>query len=166
MLQDTPAVPARIGTTDRHELERLHGLARVLDSAFRVPGTRFRFGLDPVIGLIPGFGDLVTAGLAGYILLAAARLGVPRSVMLRMGWNVAVETIVGAVPLLGDLFDAAYKANNRNIRLLDEYLETPARTERASRGLVIGILAAIVLLVIAVAWLIISLLGAVLGALV
>lgn len=157
---DTPAVPAEIGTVDRGRLERLHGLARVLDSAFVVPGTSFRFGLDALIGLIPGVGDLVGAGLSGFILIEAARLGVPRSVMLRMGWNVAVETVVGAIPFAGDLFDAAYKANNRNIRLLDRYLQEPAGTHRTSRWLVAAILGGLLVLVLAVGWAFVSLLGA------
>lgn len=151
MPQDTPPVPVEIGTVDRSRVERLHGLARVLDSAFVVPGTNFRFGLDALVGLIPGVGDLVGAGLSGYILIEAARIGVPRSVLLRMGWNVAVETVVGAVPLLGDLFDAAYKANNRNIRLLDRYLAEPAGVRRSSRGLVAAVLAVLLLLVVGAA---------------
>lgn len=148
MREDTPPVPVEVRVVERVRIERLHGLARILDSAFVVPGTGFRFGLDAIIGLIPGFGDLVGAGLSGYILLEAARIGVPKSVLLRMGWNVAVETVVGAVPFLGDLFDAAYKANNRNIRLLDRYLGEPSAVQRSSRWLVIGILAAIGLLLV------------------
>lgn len=160
MPQDTPAVPVEIGTVERGRVEQLHGLARVLDSAFAIPGTRFRFGLDALIGLIPGVGDLIGAGLSAFILVQAARLGVPRSVMLRMGWNVAVETVLGAVPLAGDLFDAAYKANNRNIRLLDRYLATPADTRRASRWVVAGVLGGLLLLVLAVGWALVSILDA------
>ena len=85
-MQDTPSVPAEIGTVERGRVERLHGLARILDSAFVVPGTRFRFGLDALIGLIPGVGDLIGAGLSAFILVEAARVGIPKSVMLRMGW--------------------------------------------------------------------------------
>lgn len=160
MDRDTPAVPVEVGTVDRGRLEQLHGLARLLDSAFVLPGTRFRFGLDALIGLIPGVGDLVGAGLSGFILLQAARIGVPKSVLLRMGWNVAVETVVGAIPFAGDLFDAVYKANNRNIRLLDRYLAEPGGTHRSSRWLLAAVLAGLVLLVLAVGWAVVSLLGA------
>ena len=166
MSQETPPVPMEIGTVDRGRVERLHGLARMLDSAFVVPGTNFRFGLDAIIGLIPGVGDLIGAGLSGFILVEAARIGIPKSVMLRMGWNVAVETIFGAVPFAGDLFDAAYKANNRNIRLLDRYLAQPGRVRRSSRWLVVAILAALLLLIVAVGWAFVSIVraaGAVLG---
>ena len=148
MPQDTPPVPVEIGIIERGRIERLHGLARMLDSQFVVPGTSFRFGLDALVGLIPGVGDLIGAGLSGYILLEAARIGVPKSVLLRMGWNVAVETVVGAVPFLGDLFDAAYKANNRNIRLLDRYLAQPTGVHRSSRWLVVAILAVIGLVLV------------------
>lgn len=148
MPQDTPMVPVEIGTVERGRVERLHALARVLDTAFVVPGTSFRFGLDALIGLIPGVGDLVGAGLSGYILFEAARLGAPKSVLLRMGWNIAVETVVGAVPFLGDLFDAAYKANKRNMRLLDRHLGEPVVVHRSSRWIVIAILAAVGLLLI------------------
>lgn len=165
-MQDTPSVPAEIGTVERGRVERLHGLARILDSAFVVPGTRFRFGLDALIGLIPGVGDLIGAGLSAFILVEAARVGIPKSVMLRMGWNVAVETVVGAIPFAGDLFDAAYKANNRNIRLLDRYLATPEPTHRASRWFVAAVIGGLALLVLAVGWAVISLVGAIGGALV
>jgi hypothetical protein len=158
MPQDTPMVPAEIGTVDRGRVERLHGLARMLDSAFVIPGTNFRFGLDAIIGLIPGVGDLLGAGLSGFILIEAARVGIPKSLLLRMGWNVAVETVLGAVPLAGDLFDAAYKANNRNIRLLDRYLEQPVRVRRSSRWFAIVVVAGLLLLVLAIGWAFISVL--------
>jgi hypothetical protein len=160
MPHDTPMVPPEIGTIDRSRLERLHGLARILDSAFVIPGTNFRFGLDAIIGLIPGVGDLLGAGLSGFILIEAARVGLPKTVLLRMGWNVAVETVLGAVPLAGDLFDAAYKANNRNIRLLDRYLEQPTRVRRSSRWFAIVVVAVLLLLVVAVGWAFVSILRA------
>lgn len=160
MPQETPMARAEVGTVDRSRVERLHGLARILDSAFVIPGTNFRFGLDAIIGLIPGIGDLLGAGLSGFILIEAARVGLPKSVLLRMGWNVAVETVLGAVPLAGDLFDAAYKANNRNIRLLDRYLEQPTRVRRSSRWFAIVVVAVLLLLVLAVGWAFISILRA------
>jgi hypothetical protein len=109
----------------------------VLDTAVRIPGTPVRFGLDAVLGLIPGVGDVVGAAAAGYIVLAAARLGAPPSVLVRMLLNVGVDTVVGAVPLLGDLFDIGFKANSRNVRLLEASLDAPADTRRSS-ALVIG----------------------------
>lgn len=92
-------------------------LADLLDSRWRIPGTSWRFGMDAVAGLVPGAGDLV-AGLAGlYILSAAARAGVPRSVMVRMIGNIALDTAVGSIPILGGIFDLFFKSNQRNLRL-------------------------------------------------
>lgn len=148
-------------------LQRLQSLARLLDVSFRVPGTRWRFGWDALLGLIPGLGDGAGAVLSAWFIVEAARLGAPRATLLRMAGNVAVEAVVGAVPLLGDLFDAAYKANLRNLRLLERHLDEPEQTERASRRWVLGLALGIVALVVGVAgvaaWLVVSLLGALLG---
>lgn len=113
--------------------EQARALARILDNAFEVPGTGFRIGLDPIIGLIPGVGDLLGSGLSAYILWLGARAGAPVPVLARMFLNVALEMLVGTIPLVGDLFDAGWKANQRNVDLLEEYLEMPRRTTTASR---------------------------------
>ena len=130
-------------TGDRARLERL---AWLLDSSIRVPGTRFRIGLDPLIGLVPGIGDLAAVLLSGYILKEAAALGAPPSVLARMALNVALEGVVGIIPIAGDLFDAAFKANQRNVRLLGAYLDQPRREKRASRALLAGLLLAVLAL--------------------
>lgn len=121
---------------DDPRLEAARALARWLDAAFVIPGTRVRVGLDPLIGLIPGIGDAIGAAMGGYLILIASRLGVPPSVLTRMALNVGVETVIGAVPLVGDLFDFAWRANLRNVQLLETYLETPGATRRRSRLLV------------------------------
>ena len=100
------------------DLTQLRRLARVLDSAIPLPGG-FRIGLDGIIGLIPGIGDAVGASAAAYIVIRAAQMGASTATLVRMMWNIILETLVGAVPILGDLFDFAWKANNRNIRLLE-----------------------------------------------
>lgn len=130
------------------ELRRLRALSFLLDSAIPVPGTRWRVGLDPLLGLLPGFGDAAGAVLSAYIMLGAARLGVSRATLLRMAANVGVEAVVGAIPLVGDLFDAGWKANSRNLRLVEEHLSRPGRVERASRAWLIGVIAGIVLLLL------------------
>lgn len=127
-------------------LTRARALTRVLDTAARVPGTRVRFGLDAVLGLVPGLGDVAGAALSGYLVLLAARLGAPTSVVLRMLANVAVDTVGGGVPVLGDAFDVAWKSNTRNLALLERFLAQPTPTRRASRAVVGGILAALALL--------------------
>ena len=117
-------------------LKRLRGLAWLLDNSIRIPGTRIRFGLDPVLGLIPGLGDAAGTILSSYILVEGNRLGVSRSTLLRMTANVLLELAAGAIPLVGDLFDAGWKANQRNIRLLERSMLTPDRAHRRDRGFV------------------------------
>lgn len=140
--------PDRPGSPASKELERL---AWLLDSSIRIPGINFRIGLDAVIGLIPGLGDMVGVLLSSYIVRQAWQLGVPKSTLARMGFNVLVEGVFGAVPILGDLFDAAWKANQRNVRLLHAHLENPRRAVRASRGFIAGLIALLILLVLGMA---------------
>jgi hypothetical protein len=127
-------------------LARARTVARLLDSAARVPGTNIRFGADAIIGLVPGLGDIGGAALAGYLVILAQRLGVPRAVVLRMLANVAVDTLAGSVPVIGDLFDVAYKSNLRNVALLERALERPAATTRTSGLLVVGTILGLALL--------------------
>jgi len=113
---------------------KLARLAWLLDSSIPIPGTRFTIGLDALIGLVPFIGDLIGVALSSYILSEASRLGVPRSVLLRMAFNVWLEGLIGVVPLAGDAFDAAFKANQRNVRLLEAWLDRPGKTERSTRA--------------------------------
>jgi hypothetical protein len=126
---------------------RARTLARLLDDLIRVPGTKIGIGLDPVIGLIPGLGDVIGGAMSGYILLVAAKEGVPTSVLTRMLGNIALDSLVGVVPLVGDLFDVGVKSNRRNIDLLERYLGAPSKTRAASRGVVALLLLAIVLII-------------------
>lgn len=132
------------------ELEQLRTLSRVLDSAFTIPGTDFRFGLDALVGLVPGFGDAVGALFSGYIILQARRLGAPSAVINRMIVNVGVDTVVGSMPLFGDLFDAGWKANTRNLALLEQHLEQPAAARSGSRRSLFLLGAGLVLALVAI----------------
>ena len=139
-----------IATRDPRQIERLRVLTRVLDSAIQIPGTRYRVGLDALIGIVPGIGDAVGAIFSAFIVFQAARMGVSTATLVRMLGNVALDTIVGEVPLLGDLFDAGWKANTRNLALLEGHLEQPAATRRGSRRALWLIGGALVLLLVAV----------------
>ena len=119
------------------QVERLRSLTRVLDSAIRIPGTGYRFGLDALIGLVPGIGDAVGAIFSTFIVFQAARMGASRSTLTRMMGNVALDTIVGEIPLLGDLFDVGWKANTKNLALLEAHLQQPAATRRGSRQVLV-----------------------------
>lgn len=136
---------ATTGPTDR--LAQVRAVARVLDAAFRIPGTNVRFGLDPLIGLVPGLGDVLGVAASGYVIVEAARLGAPRALLFRMLVNVAVEGLLGAVPLAGDAFDVAWKANERNVRLLEQHVAAPEAARAASRRLVVAVTAAVVILI-------------------
>lgn len=103
-------------------LARLDGRARVLDSQFRVPFTRIRFGLDPLIGLLPGVGDLIGMVLSLHLIIEAIRIGAGPLTVVRMLGNVLVETVVGVIPLVGDAFDVYWKANTRNMVILRSFL--------------------------------------------
>ena len=109
------------------DIARLNRLARRMDSAFRLPIVGVRVGWDAIIGLVPGLGDAAALLPAGYILKEAHRLGASRSVLARMGANVGIDLVIGSVPLLGDLFDVGWKANLRNVDLLNRHLADRAR---------------------------------------
>ncbi len=129
-------------------LKRLDSLAYLLDNSIPIPGTGARVGLDALIGLVPGIGDVAGTAMSGYIVMQAARMGAPASVIARMVMNVGIETVVGSVPFLGDLFDAGWKANARNIKLLRGSVVTPGVVRRSSR-LVVGLTALVLLLMLA-----------------
>jgi hypothetical protein len=101
--------------------EQLDHLAAVLDDIFHIPGTKLRFGLDPIIGLVPGLGDVISAILSFLFVFAAWRRGLPRITIFRMVANIAIDTLIGAIPILGDMFDAAWKSNRMNYNLLVRY---------------------------------------------
>lgn len=103
-------------------LRKAQRLAHLLDNAFRIPGTRWRIGWDSLIGLVPGVGDAVTGAVALWIVLEARRLGAPRVLQTRMLWNLLLDVAGGAVPLIGDIFDAGFKANLKNVALLENFL--------------------------------------------
>lgn len=143
---------------------RAREFARIMDSAFRVPGTRFRFGLDPVLGLVPGLGDAIGGGFGFYLLVQAYRAGAPPVVMIRMFANIAADLLLGAIPLLGDLFDAGFKANLRNLALLERYQADPERTRGRSFLLLMVLLVALLLIIAGAVWIVAAAIGALLGA--
>jgi hypothetical protein len=126
VFDDRRAFDRAGGMSRKERLARLDALANFMDSAVVIPGTNIRFGADALIGLVPGIGDLVTAGVASLIILEARRMGAPAHVVARMIGNVAIDGLVGAVPVVGDLFDVAFRANLRNMRLLRRHFDDSA----------------------------------------
>lgn len=159
----TDAPPGSARPSPAPHLTRARAVARILDDLVRIPGTSWRVGIDPLLGLIPGAGDWVawTAGL--HLIWAAWRTGAGPRLLLRMSGNLLLDAVVGAVPLAGDLFDAAWKANNRNLALLEAHARDPERTARASGWVLGGILGGTLALLGAGAWAAYVLLSAIWG---
>ncbi|HTH99264.1 MAG TPA: DUF4112 domain-containing protein, partial [Stellaceae bacterium] len=118
------------GVDAGRRITRLRRLAWFIDAAFRLPGTRFRLGLNSLIGLPPGVGDAALAIVSLYFVFEAARLGAPRRLLARMLGNIAVEAALGAMPVVGDLLDVVWKANLRNVELLERYYGIRPRPKR------------------------------------
>jgi hypothetical protein len=128
--------------------ESLDQLSRWMDGLFRIPGLGWRFGLDAIIGLVPGVGDTLTSLASFYILAAAVRYRVPKITLLRMGFNIGIDYIVGSVPFVGDLFDAAWKSNQMNMELLRRSAtvsKEEARKGRLSDWLFVALIIAVLI---------------------
>ncbi len=104
-------------------LNRIRKLSRLMDTAIGIPGTKFRIGLDPIIGLVPGAGDLVDTAFSAYLVYLATQFKIPPKTLGKMIYNIGLEAVVGSVPLVGDIFDAFYKSNMRNLALLEAHIE-------------------------------------------
>ena len=134
-------------TQKRSELEPLfRWLAVIMDNLLRVPGTQFRFGLDPLIGLVPGFGDTGSAIVSAMALIAAARRGLPKILLARMSLNILINEAVGIIPIVGDAFSFWFKSNARNYELLKQFSAAPRRSTASDWAFVIFVLAALVLI--------------------
>ncbi len=128
-------LPLDLVLTD-HRLAKLNHLRRLSylwDKSLSVPGTSFRVGLESLVGILPVGGDIVGMVLSTYILLQAVQLGLPKAVLVRMVLNIVLDGVVGSVPILGDLFDTAWKANTRNVNLLEAHLRSPQSSRNADR---------------------------------
>lgn len=121
-------------------VQRLRQLSHLLDNAIRIPGTGYRIGLDPIIGLIPGGGDTVGMVLSSAIVLEAARMGASKTVLQQMVFNILLETVAGTVPVVGDIFDVTWKSNVRNIALLEDHLHLEHPTRARNQGFAILLL--------------------------
>lgn len=130
-------------------LRRLEKLSHWLDDAIRIPGTRFRIGLESLIGLIPGIGDIAGLIMGGYVVVEAHRMGAPGELKLRMIRNVAIDALAGVIPVFGDLYDFAYRSNRRNLKMLFEHYQPKSAPLPRTRPF--GRLALILLLGLAVA---------------
>ena len=150
MSPRTPSsVPATFDADER--LRWVERIARLMDSQFTLPGTRFRFGLDPLLGLLPVVGDLGTTMVSAALLMTMFRHGASGAVVVRMALNILLDTVVGAIPILGNLFDFAYKSNERNVALLRRHY-AEGRHTGSGKGLVLLLLVFLAAVVALVGW--------------
>jgi Domain of unknown function (DUF4112) len=115
------------------QLARLRRISDLWDRAFGIPGTKWRVGLESLVGLLPVGGDVVGLGISIYILWQVVQFNLPKTILVRMVINIAIDALVGAVPILGDLFDVTWKANTKNVNLLESHLQQPTQSRRADR---------------------------------
>ena len=148
----SPSTRDNVLKANDKSLHRARQITQIFDNAFRVPGTRFRFGIDPLLGLLPGVGDVIGGSFSAYLVWLAARAGAPVPVLGRMIGYIGLDTLFGAIPLLGDLMDAAFKANVRNMQLIERYATDPSATTRTSKGMLAGLLVALLVVLVLCVW--------------
>jgi hypothetical protein len=123
-----------------------------MDELVRIPGTKWRVGIDPLLGLVPGTGDWIGWAISFHLMIAAAQLGAGAPLLVRMFGNILLDAVTGLVPVAGDVVDAAYKANSKNLRLLEAHVADPSHTARASKLRVAAVLGGAGLFLIGAAW--------------
>lgn len=144
--------------------KKLDNLAWLLDSSIKIPGTSWKIGLDGILGLIPGVGDLAAGGLSTYILYQAVKLKVPKVILARMTLNILLESVLGVIPVFGDLFDFMFKANQRNVDLMRQYVLNPKDTAQQSTLAVVGVIVALFVVMGLMVWGMFALVAAVIHA--
>jgi hypothetical protein len=136
---------------DKPELKWVESISRIMDSKFTIPGTKFRFGADPLIGLIPGLGDAASFAVSGILVYTMAKYGVSRKVLILMMLNIMLDAFLGAIPFVGNIFDFFYKANSKNIRLLKEhYIE--GKHEGSGTGILVFIVITFLVMLIGIVY--------------
>jgi len=149
-MSRSPAQTSATNTLNKSQtasLRRLRQISHLLDNAIPIPGTRYRIGLDPILGLIPGGGDLIGSIFAGYVVFKSAQLGVPQETLIKMAANIVLDTVAGTVPVAGDLLDVGWKANVKNMELLDAHVGSPEPGKKADWLFVAALLLGLTLIV-------------------
>lgn len=130
------------------KVNNLRRLSQLLDNAIPIAGTGYRIGIDPILGLLPGGGDTMAGALGAYIIVEAARMGIPRQVVGQMVGNLVFDSVIGTIPVLGDLFDVGWKANVRNIALLEKHVDITSQNKKSDRLFIIGLILLLTLIVL------------------
>jgi len=147
-------------TLPQRGMKDMEHLAKLMDAQFRIPGTNFRFGLDALIGLVPGVGDISTFAVSGYMLIIMARNGASGYLLARMVLNVLIDAIIGMIPLLGDIFDIAFKANIRNLRLMQQHY-AEGRHRGSAWKIIIPVLIVLFAIIAGIIWITYALLASI-----
>ncbi|MEO6252615.1 MAG: DUF4112 domain-containing protein [Ferruginibacter sp.] len=136
----------------RSAISNIDSLAKLMDSQFTIPGTNIRFGLDAIIGLVPGAGDFATFLISGYMVIVLAKNGASGFVLASMTLNILIDALIGSIPILGDVFDVAFRANQRNVKLMHEhYVE--GRHRGGAWKIILPVMLLVLLVIVALAWL-------------
>jgi len=151
MSQLSPQPPRQPIETNVSSIRRLRRFSYLLDDVIRIPGTPFRFGIDPLLDVLPIGGDFLGTALSVYIVVEASRLGVPRATLVQMVSNILLDTVIGTVPVLGTVVDATWKANRKNLKLLEEQLNIPQSGKRADWLFLTLLLGGLILAVVVMA---------------
>ncbi|WP_276499001.1 DUF4112 domain-containing protein [Pontibacter litorisediminis] len=138
-------------TPRSEKLKWVDHIAYLMDNQFRFPGTNFRFGLDPILGLLPFAGDLASFGVSAVLILTMVRHGASGKLVALMMLNIGVDVIFGSIPILGNIFDFAFKANERNVRLLRRHYEE-GKYQGSGKGIIVGVLIGLVLMLVFLVW--------------
>ncbi len=147
-------------TTLPKEFKGMEFLAKWMDTKFRIPGTEFRFGLDGLLGLVPGVGDLSTFAVSGYLVLLMARNGASGFVLARMIFNIVIDVVLGTIPVIGDLFDFVHKANVKNMKLMQKYY-TEGKYRGGAWKVIIPVVVALLIVLAGIVWLLYKLVTAI-----
>lgn len=133
-----------------NQIQKLRKISELLDNAFKIPGTSYGIGIDPILGLIPGGGDLISGILSIYIIYSAAQIGAPRETLVRMVSNIIFDTLAGTIPMFGDLFDVAWKANSKNMDILEAHVAQPGTAKKADLWFIILLLGGLFLIIVTI----------------
>lgn len=129
------------------KISKLRRISRLLDSAISIPGTKISFGLDPILGMLPGGGDALTGGISAYIVIEAAKMGISRDIILKMVGNILIDSFAGTVPVVGDLFDVGWKSNVKNLELLEKHLDL-AQSSQSNPLFIFGLIVLLAIIVL------------------
>ncbi|MDF0554420.1 DUF4112 domain-containing protein [Kamptonema sp. UHCC 0994] len=163
-----PMKPSPVTPTNKSHvanLRRIRQISHLLDNAIGIPGTSYRIGIDPILGLVPGGGDFVAMVFSAYMIIIAAQMGVSQEKLVQMVSNIIIDTFAGSVPVVGDLFDVAWKSNMKNLELLEDHLGSPQTGTTVNWWFVGGILGGLLLIMLLIISLSVAIIGWLIGAL-